>query len=487
MWRIGLPLAALALLVACQTTSQGIGGSSPGGAAISDAKGGIEVLKLDFDAAIRLAEKAAKRAYDRVAQSSDQSTIYIVNRSLLAGDARADVTPVLIRNTETNEVGVTYDVKSSSTGAVNPSLFPGYIAGGFFDKLKEVVAEENIARVTFRQYERIEDKGVTTRVASDVPQSYEAFARYLDGKRDADPFEGIWVDAQNIFTLGLIRDETDPQYRHKLFIIDSKEPGWRPGEVKLKFRSLANGFSLGTYYAANKREEGLPFQATPNILIAMAAQSSGRVMLNKVYPGERQAGGGESGGGTGSAWHVGGGYFVTNAHVVEGGKTFTLHLNRATYAARQIAVDKKSDLAIVKVELGSVKIPALPLAADVRQGRNVFAIGYPLISTLGESVKITNGIVSSLEGIRGDPTQIGFTAPVQPGNSGGPLLDDEGRIVGIVVSRVPNQQNVNYAIKVDYLTPLLRQVGAPVVFGPSGKKIDVCEVYCSAVGLLDVR
>lgn len=486
-------MSASLLLASCQTTTQGIGGASSlamqesmpaQGASPEAEKDGIEVLKLRFDEAIRVAEKAAKLAYERVARSTDQESVYIDSRNFFAGDAVAEIKPVLVRNSADGDVGIIYEVKSKGVGG-NFSMIPGYVTSGFFEQLRVVIAEENIPRVRFAKYEQLKDKGITDSVPAAVPVQYEAFARYVDSRNGVDPFEGIWIDSQNVYTLGLIRDDADPMFRHKLFVIESREPGWKAGEVKLKFRNIATGFSVGTYFMANKRETGMGFETSSRYLVALTPTSLGAVALSKAYP--REGDGAAHGPSSGSAWHVGGGFFVTNAHVVENGRQLTLNLGGGAYPARQVAIDKKLDLAIVKADLDAGKIPAVPLAGDVKQGRNVYAVGYPLGKFLGESVKITNGIVSALEGVGGDPTLLGFTAAVQPGNSGGPLIDEQGRVVGIVVLRLENAQNVNYAVKVDYLVPLLKQVGAPVVFSNSANKIDVCGVYCSAIALLEVR
>ena len=74
---------------------------------------------------------------------------------------------------------------------------------------------------------------------------------------------------------------------------------------------------------------------------------------------------------------------------------------------------------------------------------------------MGEEVKITNGIISSNSGFKGDITSYQISAPVQPGNSGGPLFDDKGNLVGIINAKHSGTENVSYAIKSSYLLNLI--------------------------------
>jgi S1-C subfamily serine protease len=74
---------------------------------------------------------------------------------------------------------------------------------------------------------------------------------------------------------------------------------------------------------------------------------------------------------------------------------------------------------------------------------------------MGQEIKLTNGIISSHSGYQGDISTYQITAPVQPGNSGGPLFDYNGNIVGIINAGIPSADNVGYAIKTSYLKNLV--------------------------------
>lgn len=92
----------------------------------------------------------------------------------------------------------------------------------------------------------------------------------------------------------------------------------------------------------------------------------------------------------------------------------------------------------------------------MRNGRKVFAIGFPEITTLGFNYKVTDGIISSQTGIKDDETCFQTTASIQHGNSGGPLFNEYGNIVGINSGGVPSLTNVFYAVKIKHLSSLIK-------------------------------
>ena len=112
---------------------------------------------------------------------------------------------------------------------------------------------------------------------------------------------------------------------------------------------------------------------------------------------------------------------------------------------------------VAKVVVGIVTVP---LAGDDQRidNRNAIAcIGFPIVDIQGFSPKVTRGEISSMNGAGDDPKRWQISAPVEPGNSGGPLLDECGNVVGIVVSKLSPEiaQNVNYATKSTYALGLL--------------------------------
>ena len=93
-------------------------------------------------------------------------------------------------------------------------------------------------------------------------------------------------------------------------------------------------------------------------------------------------------------------------------------------------------------------------------GSNVFALGYPLaLTVMGTEIKFTDGKISSKTGFQGDITSYQISVPIQPGNSGGPLFDFDGNLIGVTSSifnrKLDITENVNYAIKSSYLKSLV--------------------------------
>jgi len=122
-----------------------------------------------------------------------------------------------------------------------------------------------------------------------------------------------------------------------------------------------------------------------------------------------------------------------------------------------VGSDPVNDLAILKVTERISDVASFRSGKGIRVGDDIIVIGYPLIWQLGTGIKATKGNVSALTGMNNDVTIMQITAPIQAGNSGGPLLDSGGNVVGIVTSKLNEiamvqttgtlSQNVNFAIK----------------------------------------
>jgi serine protease Do len=150
------------------------------------------------------------------------------------------------------------------------------------------------------------------------------------------------------------------------------------------------------------------------------------------------------------------GSILTSEHVVRGCKR--LEVNRvgaSSIAAQIVATDTINDLALLKADIVASMLP--PLRREARVGENVFVYGFPLAGLLATSGNFTNGIITAKAGLRDDIKSFQISAPVQVGSSGGPLLDQSGNIIGVVVSKLNTlrvsditydiAQNVNFAIK----------------------------------------
>ena len=161
------------------------------------------------------------------------------------------------------------------------------------------------------------------------------------------------------------------------------------------------------------------------------------------------------------------GYIATNYHVVEDAKEIQVEYFQKgiknVYSAKVIVSDKQNDLSIIQIKDPKFKLlPAIPYVFNTSikdVGTDVFALGYPIADVMGEEIKFTDGKISSKTGIQGDITVYQISVPIQPGNSGGPLFDNKGNLVGITSAALNkeyfNSENANYAIKISYLKNLV--------------------------------
>jgi len=151
------------------------------------------------------------------------------------------------------------------------------------------------------------------------------------------------------------------------------------------------------------------------------------------------------------------GYIATNYHVIDGAVEIFTEIKGKDYKCKLVAVDKENDLAIIKVVDKNNFITYSTITSNKTEtGSEVFVLGFPYaLSLLGNEIKLTDGKVSSQSGFRGESKTYQISAPIQPGNSGGPLFNSDGNVVGIVSSKFTGGENVGYAIKSDYLVKFL--------------------------------
>jgi len=156
------------------------------------------------------------------------------------------------------------------------------------------------------------------------------------------------------------------------------------------------------------------------------------------------------------------GYIVTNYHVIEGYKKFTVKGidgdYSTEYSADVVTKDVSNDLVILQLKNKTVKFSDPPFT--IRQqgastGEDIFILGYPLGPILGDEIKLTTGVISAKSGIDGNVSAYQISAAAQPGNSGGPLFDNQGNIIGVVNAKIMKAENITYAIKAIYLQALL--------------------------------
>jgi S1-C subfamily serine protease len=174
------------------------------------------------------------------------------------------------------------------------------------------------------------------------------------------------------------------------------------------------------------------------------------------------------------------GYLVTNHHVVKDAESIKVKYQGNVFPAKVVKVDKDNDLAVLKVEGRNFQPLALSRHDSADLGEEVFTIGFPNIQMQGVEPKYTDGKISSLKGMQDDPHEYQISVPVQPGNSGGPLCDANGQVVGVIVARISDfavlqasgvmPQNVNYAIKSQHAWHLLQNIKGLEAAAPAAAK-----------------
>lgn len=191
-----------------------------------------------------------------------------------------------------------------------------------------------------------------------------------------------------------------------------------------------------------------------------------RTLSQEYLPDEKESSNEWNGNGSGFFLNPKG-YIATNYHVVDGTTAlqanFTHKGETLSYPASVVVTDPQNDLAIIKIDdssfTGSEPLPYGLMTRTKDTGSEVFAMGYPIASVMGSEVKFTDGKISSKSGIGGDVRVYQISVPIQPGNSGGPLFDMGGNVVGITSSALNKDyfksENVNYAIKASYLKNLM--------------------------------
>jgi S1-C subfamily serine protease len=198
-------------------------------------------------------------------------------------------------------------------------------------------------------------------------------------------------------------------------------------------------------------------------------------------------------------------YIITNYHVVKGTSEVKVKFtNGESINAEVVARDTQNDVAILKL----TKSPSFQSremkfgdSSMVRMGDEVFTIGYPHIGIMGLNPKYTKGVISAVTGIKDNPTVFQTTVPIQPGNSGGPLFNDKGEVVGLTTASLSLlaiesmgaiPQSVNYAVKSSFVKntistipeALLSNRGIVVVPTDSNSRSDFIEAISKNVVLI---
>ena len=189
---------------------------------------------------------------------------------------------------------------------------------------------------------------------------------------------------------------------------------------------------------------------------------------------------------TGTGFAVAPGLLVTNHHVIDGCTAIEVVSADGRRRAAVVDGDPLIDLALLRVPGMRGGTAKLRSPNNVRLGEPVMVFGFPLSGSLTSGGNFTSGLVSGLRGLRDSVGEIQITAPVQPGNSGGPVMDASGSVVGVVVAKLDAlrsaiatgdiPQNVNFAVSLDILSEFLTKNKVAVRESPAAKALDTASV-----------
>jgi len=339
----------------------------------------------------------------------------------------------------------------------------------------------------------------------------EAKETFSDEILDLDPIEGIY-DVQNHVVVSSPSYGNQTTKQHFTWIITKIDRFWEPGpdgkdgyivfsaEGSLKgIMGFIKKLGQESYYTfqgfdakgreTNYRfhlENGVAFEITDRSYRGNASMNKNTTALKsypttKMYQDAINAEIQKNSVSSGTGFFISSnGYIVTNNHVIDNAQNGNIKVTginedyHRSYKARVEVTDKQNDLAILKIvdptfTSSIVKIPYTFKFNTASVGEDCFVLGYPLISSMGKDIKLTTGIISSKTGFDGNIAQYQISAPVQPGNSGGPLFDKNGNIIGIVQAKHTQAENAGYAIKASYIRNLVELLPTAVSFPQSNQ------------------
>ena len=298
--------------------------------------------------------------------------------------------------------------------------------------------------------------------------SEQSIREYFD-ENGTELIEGIWEysgESDVSYRLAIIKSG----FKFKATVIE-RSGRFKAGDLKATLETAASDEVVTiNWLMADKSKKKTVGSVTNNSLIKFNLQ--GESMLYKVYPkfnkdsNKNKIKNGEWAGNGSGIIISKSGHIITNYHVIEDADDieveFILNEDVQKFNAEIVQVDKTNDLAILKIfDMNFDGVGELPYNFKTRSsdvGTKVYAFGYPMaLSIMGKEIKVTDGMISAKTGFDGNITTYQITAPIQGGNSGGPLFDEKGNLIGINSSglRKDIADNVAYSVKTSYVLNLI--------------------------------
>lgn len=371
------------------------------------------------------------------------------------------------------------------------------LEGASNTSMVDYTPEKGLAQATERAFDKINNYYYSFDLYNSVPKQFErnlpslemtgltedSIKSYLESNK-LEPIEGIYKSYQSdvmpYYKLGIVKVGNI----YKAVIIETELTYWKKGELKATFeQSSMKGLYSTKWYMGNKT----PYETFASIdnevlltleLKDMKTGEKKQDKFIKMFPTSTESSVSKKD----NTKAYGSGFFITssgiiatNAHVIKDASKFEIivsnEIGTFTYKAKVLLTDSKNDVALLQIDDEKFRgLTAMPYGISERGevGEKVFTIGYPLNDVMGTNYKLTDGIISAKSGIEDDIRYYQISVPLQPGNSGGPLFNRNGNVIGITSSKLNSKavgtevQNVNYAIKASYLLNLYHMLPNPV-------------------------
>lgn len=191
------------------------------------------------------------------------------------------------------------------------------------------------------------------------------------------------------------------------------------------------------------------------------------------------------------------GHMITNYHVIKNANSINVAIGEKEIEAKIITQDKINDIAIIKVEIPNTESIPIIRSSDSSVGEEVFTLGYPLVDVQGKELKATFGRINAMSGLQDDIRVMQVDVPIQPGNSGGPLINSKGEVVGIVTATMDSivtlykkgvlPQNVNFAVKSNYALIVADKINLAKASGGEKKFSEWVKQYKNSVRMVIAR
>lgn len=332
-------------------------------------------------------------------------------------------------------------------------------------------------KIDKKDFITLTDVGVLDNVAqrekSDTDWTYDNLIEHWtkDGISD---IEGIYerVSAQIEYRLAVLKEKNEYKI---IYLAGARGTGWKEGDIKATLRKTAQfGIFKSNWFMLNKaynKDINVIFETASMKALSEAGDNSQDLYL-KMYPTYDNDVNSSTKIASTNNWKSSGtgffidkkGYLATNYHVIKDAKTIEIVYNGKPLKAKVEVSDEQNDLAILKIDDNSF-VPLTTINYNFKTessevGTSVFALGFPMTQIMGEEIKFTDGKINAKSGYKGEISTYQISVPIQPGNSGGPLFDNDGNLVGITSSGLDKSltDNVNYAIKTKYLNLLIEEI-----------------------------